>query len=151
MREQGLSAPRVLRAAAALATAPPRASGRRLCDMRSASSNAGRRRLPATGDSRASLRKRRAICARIRRQVVQRPVLALHHVRVKIRRTPHGLAGVVDDEIQPRMCRQQMLAKRLHARRVAQIESENLQPMSPVLEIRLGGVTHRRVARKTRA
>jgi hypothetical protein len=39
--------------------------------------------------------------ARVRRQIVQRPVLALHHVRVKVGRPPHRLAGVVDDEIQP--------------------------------------------------
>ncbi len=79
---------------------------------------------------------------------MQRPILALHHVRVKIRRTPHGLAGVVDDEIQPRIFRHHMLAKCLHARRVPQIEPENLQPMSPLLKIRFGGITHRRVARK---
>ena len=43
-----------------------------------------------------------------------------------------------------------MPAKRLHAGRVAQVQSENFQPLAPFLEIRLGRVTHRRVARETR-
>ena len=33
--------------------------------------------------------------------VVQRRRLALHHVRVELGRTAHGLAGVVDDEVEP--------------------------------------------------
>ena len=44
-----------------------------------------------------------------------------------------------------------MTAERLNARRVAQIEPEDFQPMTPVLEVRLGGVTQRGVARETGA
>src|ERR1019366_9521526 len=44
-----------------------------------------------------------------------------------------------------------MFAKRLHARRVAQVESENFQPAAPLLEIQFRRITHRRVARETRA
>jgi len=32
---------------------------------------------------------------------LQRAGFLLHHVLIEIRRTPHGLAGVADDEIQP--------------------------------------------------
>jgi hypothetical protein len=81
---------------------------------------------------------------------LQRPLLALHHVCVKIRRTPHGLAGVVDNKIQPRVLRLHVAAKRLHAGSVAQIQSEHLQPMSPLLEIRFRCVTHRRIAWEAR-
>ena len=41
-----------------------------------------------------------------------------------------------------------MPAKGLHARRVAQIESKNFQPMPPLGEIRLGRITGRCVARE---
>jgi hypothetical protein len=33
---------------------------------------------------------------------------------------------------------QQVLAERLDARRVAQVEAEDLQPVAPLLEVRLG-------------
>ena len=44
----------------------------------------------------------------------------------------------------------QLVAERLDARRVAQIEAENFQPIAPVVEIRFLRVTRRRVARKAR-
>ena len=52
--------------------------------------------------SRAGLRTRPAACARARAGRQRRARLAVHHVRVELRRTAHGLAGVVDDEVEPR-------------------------------------------------
>ena len=42
-----------------------------------------------------------------------------------------------------------MLAKRLHTRCVAQIQTKNFQAVPPLLEIRLGGVAHGGIARET--
>ncbi len=38
------------------------------------------------------------------------------------------------------------MRERLHARRVAQVESEDLQPVAPIREVGLGGIAGRRVA-----
>ncbi|MNM76714.1 hypothetical protein D3C81_885450 [compost metagenome] len=73
-----------------------------------------------------------------------------HHVRIELRRTAHGLAGVVDDEIQPRTRGQQLIAERLHAGRVAQIQSVHLQTMTPNGEVGFFRITCRRVTRETR-
>ena len=62
--------------------------------------------------------------------------LALHHVLVEIGRTPDGLARVVDDEVEPVARGEQLVAERLDARRVAQIESEDLEPIAPLAESR---------------
>ncbi len=43
-----------------------------------------------------------------------------------------------------------MLAERLDARRVAQVEAEDLEPVAPLLEVGLRGVAGRRVAREAR-
>ena len=43
-----------------------------------------------------------------------------------------------------------MLAERLDARRVAQVEAEDLEPVAPLLEVGLGGVAGRGVAREAR-
>jgi hypothetical protein len=75
---------------------------------------------------------------------------SLHHVPVKIRRTTHCLASVVDDEIQPLARGKQVSAKRFDTRRMTQIESKNLQPMAPVIEVRLLRVTRRRVPGEAR-
>ena len=83
------------------------------------------------------------------RQIMQWAVFTLHHVRIKIRRTTDGLAGIIDDEIEPLIFRDHMTAKRLDAGRVAQVESENLKPMPPVLKIQLLRITHRRITGKT--
>ena len=69
-----------------------------------------------------------------------------HHVRVELRRAAHGLAGVVDDEVQALAGGHQLLAEGLHAGRVAQVQSEHLQSVAPVFEVRLlriacGGIT----------
>ena len=87
---------------------------------------------------------------RVRRQIRDRPRLAFHHVLVKIRRPAHGLAGVIDDEIQPVARREQMPAERLHAGRVPQVQSENLQPVAPFRKIRFRRVAPGRVAREAR-
>ena len=86
----------------------------------------------------------------VRRHPLGRRGLALHHVAVEVGRPPHGLAGVVDDEVEPVARRQQVRAERLDARRVAQVEPEDLEPVAPVLEVRLARVPRRRVAREAR-
>ena len=80
--------------------------------------------------------------------VLQRGLLALHHVGVEIRWAPHRLARVVDDEVEARTRGEQLAAERLDARRVAQVEAEDLEPMPPVPEIRLARVALRSIARK---
>ena len=69
--------------------------------------------------------------------------LAVEHVPVEGRRAPHGLARVVDDEVEPVAGRQEVRAEGLDARRVPQVEPEDLEPVAPVLEVRLGGVAAR--------
>ena len=76
--------------------------------------------------------------------------LGLHHVRVELGRTPHGLARVVDDEVEAAAGRQHLAAERLDARRVAQVEPEDLEPVRPVGEVGLLRVTRRRIAREPR-
>jgi hypothetical protein len=71
-------------------------------------------------------------------------------VPIKIRRAPHGLAGVVDDEIQARVSGQDMLAESFHARRMAQIQPKDLEPIAPILEILFRGIACRRIPRETR-
>ena len=83
-------------------------------------------------------------------QVVQGSGLAGHHVGVEIRRPSHRLAGVVDDEIQPLPRGQQLVAERLHAGRVAQVQPVDLQPVSPLGEVRLLRIACGGVARKAR-
>ena len=73
---------------------------------------------------------------------------AFHHVRVKFRWSANGLARVVDDEIEPWQTLQQLSAQVLDAGRVAHVETEDFQAMSPLAEIRLLRVTARRIARK---
>jgi hypothetical protein len=51
-------------------------------------------------------------------------------VRVELGRPAHGLAGVVDDEVEPLARREQVAAERLDARRVAQVEPEDLEPVA---------------------
>jgi hypothetical protein len=47
-----------------------------------------------------------------------------------------GLAGVIDDEVQPLAGGVQMMAERFNAGRVTQVEAEDLQPVRPVGEVR---------------
>ena len=69
---------------------------------------------------------------------------------VEVGRPAHGLAGVVDDEVEPVPRREQVRAERLDARRVAQVEPEDLEPVAPVAEVRLARVPGRGVAREAR-
>src|SRR5688572_10180915 len=80
----------------------------------------------------------------------QRSPFPLDHVLVELRRPPHRLARIVDDEVEPRAPLQQLPAERLHARRMAQIQPEDLQPVPPVVEIRLARIPPRRIPRKPR-
>ena len=80
----------------------------------------------------------------------QRRSLALHHVRVKLRRTANGLAGVVDDEIEPRKSLEQLPAEGLDAGRVAHVQSEDFEAMPPLAEIRFLRVALGRIAREAR-
>ena len=84
---------------------------------------------------RAGPRTRRA-AAHVR-GIARRDGLALEHVPVELGRPAHGLAGVVDDEVEPVACRDEVPAERLDARRVAQVEAEDLEPVAPLLEVGL--------------
>ena len=76
--------------------------------------------------------------------------LELHHVPVEVRRPAHGLARVVDDEVEPVARLVQMPAELLDARRVPQVEAEDLEPVAPDVEVGLLRVPGRRVPRKPR-
>ena len=86
--------------------------------------------------------------ARGRRQRVGRGALGGHHVRVEGRRAADGLAGVVDDEVEPLARRHQLVAERLDARRVPEVEPEDLEPVAPLGEVRLARVARGGVAGK---
>ena len=75
--------------------------------------------------------------AGVRRHVAERRPFGRHHVRVELRRTADGLAGVVDDEVEAFTRGDEVAAERLDARRVAQVESDDLQPVPPLAEVRL--------------
>ena len=79
---------------------------------------------------------------------VRRGGLAVEHVAVELGRPAHRLAGVVDDEVEavPRLV--QVLAEGLDARRVPQVEAEDLEPVAPRAEVRLLRVARGRVARE---
>ena len=81
---------------------------------------------------------------------VGRRLLELEHVPVEVRRPAHGLARVVDDEVEPVARLVQVPAELLDARRVTQIEAEDLEPIAPVVEVGLLRVPGRRVPRKPR-
>ena len=74
--------------------------------------------------------------------------LEVHHVPVELRRPSHRLAGVVDDEVEPGPGDVEVVAERLHARRVAQVEAEDLEPVGPVVEVGLLRVAQGGVARE---
>jgi hypothetical protein len=82
------------------------------------------------------------------RQRVERSVLALHHVAVEVRRTSHRLAGVVDDEVEPVARGENVLRERFDARRVTQIEAEDLQSVAPLAEVGFGRIAGGGVAGK---
>ena len=67
---------------------------------------------------------------------------------IELRWPPDGLAGVVDDEIQPVPGLQQVMAEGLDAGCVPEIEPEDLEPVAPFGEVGLPGVPSGRVAGK---
>jgi hypothetical protein len=78
----------------------------------------------------------------------RRRALCVQHVPVELRRAAHRLAGVVDDEVEPLVRRPKMLAEALDARRVPQVEPEDLEAIAPVVEVALLGVPGCGVARE---
>src|SRR3989338_4678597 len=69
---------------------------------------------------------------------------------VELRRPAHRLAGVVDDEVEPGMGREELPAERLDAGRMAQVEPENLETIAPCAEIRPPRIARGRIAREPR-
>ncbi len=100
--------------------------------------------------SGAAPRTRRAGAATCAGRRSRRRRLGLEHVAVEVGRAPHGLARVVDDEVEPAARVAQVLAERLDARRVAQVEPEDLEPVAPLLEVGLLRVARRSIAREAR-
>src|SRR5437762_1530293 len=72
--------------------------------------------------------------------------LAIHHVLIELGRAADGLAGVVDDEVEPIASREQLVAEGLDAWAMSEVETEDLEPVAPVGEVRLLCVARRRVA-----
>ena len=52
--------------------------------------------------------------------------LAIHHMPIELGRTPDGLAGVVDDEVEPIVPAQQVAAELLDTRGVPQVQPVDL-------------------------
>ena len=74
--------------------------------------------------------------------------LALDHVAVEISRSPHRLAGVVDDEVESLPRDGQVSAESVDARGVAQVEPEHLEPVTPLAEVGLARVPGGAVTRE---
>ena len=87
-------------------------------------------------------------CAHLGRHPVERVGLELHHVLVERGRSPDGLARVVDHEVETGTSGGDVVAERLDARRVAEVEAEHLEPVTPVVEVGLPCVPQRGVARE---
>src|SRR5688572_32657971 len=88
--------------------------------------------------------------ARVLGHRLQRRRLPVHHVAVEIGRAAYRLARVIDDEVEARTGGQQLAAERLDARRVPQIEPEDLETVSPVGEIGLARISLSGVAGEAR-
>ncbi len=84
----------------------------------------------------------------LRGQCVERGGLAVHHVAVEVGRSANRLTGVVDDDVEPPPCGEHVSTERLDARRVPEVEPEDLQTVTPVGEVGLGGVPRGGVARE---
>jgi len=70
------------------------------------------------------------------------------HVAVEGGWTPHRLAGVVDDEVEPLPTVGEVSTERIDTRGVAQVEAEHLEVVAPVGEVRFARVPARAVAGK---
>ena len=88
--------------------------------------------------------------ARVRGELAERCALALHHVLVEVGRTTDRLTRVVDDEVEPVARGEQLVTERLDARRVPQIETEDLETITPLGEVGLLRVARSGVAREAR-
>ena len=77
-------------------------------------------------------------------------LLRSEQVAIEARRPAHGLARVVEDEVEPRERAAEVAGEGLDAGCVAQIEAVHLQAVTPVSEVGLACVASRRVARETR-
>src|SRR5882724_2935409 len=86
--------------------------------------------------------------AGIVRHLVHRRGLSRDHVPIETWRPPDGPAGIIDDEIQPIAADEELPAERFNARRVAQVEAEDLEAISPLPEIGLLGIAGGGIARK---
>ena len=84
----------------------------------------------------------------VRVERVERGRFAVHHVTVEVGRTAHRLTGVVDDEVEPITGGEYVVAEGLDARRVTEVESEHLESVAPLGEVRLGGIPRRGVTRE---
>ena len=84
------------------------------------------------------------------RQRARRRELRVHHVAVEVRRAPNGLAGVVDDVVEPVVRRFEVVAEGLDARGVTEVECIDLEPARPVLEVGLTRVPGGSVPREAR-
>ena len=82
------------------------------------------------------------------RLAAQRGPFCRHHVRVEVGWTPDGLTGVVDDEVEALARGDEVAAERLHGGRVAQVEPEDFEPVTPVAEVGLLRVARRGVPRE---
>ena len=85
------------------------------------------------------------------RHILDRGGFARHHVLIEVRRTPYRLAGVIDDEVQAGQGGQQMPAEGLDTGRVAEVQAEDFQPVSPLREVRFRGIAGGRIAGEARA
>src|SRR4051812_10188724 len=106
-----------------------------------------------SGDGRDGLDRSHQRQSRSRLSHLSRPSrlqFPFHHVAIERWRAAHRLTCVVDDEVETAARRQQLVAERLNARRVAQIEAEDLQSILPLVEVGLLRVADRAVAWKTR-
>ncbi len=74
--------------------------------------------------------------------------LAGHHVLEERGRAAHRLAGVVDQIIEPPSAADELPAEGLDTRDVSQIETEDLQPIRPVVEVGLVRVPNGSVPRE---
>ena len=81
-----------------------------------------------------------------RRRARQRLGLPGHHVRVEVRWTAHRLTRVVDDHVEAVARRHELAAEGFHARRMAEIQAVDVQPIAPLAEVRLLRVARGRIA-----
>lgn len=83
------------------------------------------------------------------RQFGRKLPLVGHQVAVESRRTSDRLAGIVQDEVEPRQCLTKMIRKGFNARRVSQIDAVNLKSCRPVGTVVFGRETRGGISRKS--